>query len=61
MYLDLCILIQIYMYICILGVFSVTRRKGATCAFKNVANPRLHLTLGNGNLLGAVCSVRLWL
>ena len=41
---------------CIPGVFSVLRRKGAICMFQNVASPRLHLAIGNENLLVAVCA-----
>jgi len=42
-------------FFCIAGVFSVARKKGAVCMFKNVANPRLHLAISTGQLYGAVC------
>jgi len=49
-------LIEMCVYFCTPGVFSVSGRDGAIRMFRNVANPRLYLAVNNGNLLGTVCT-----
>jgi len=36
----------VYVAFCVAGVFTVIRKKGAVCMFKNVANPHLYLAIG---------------